>query len=94
MNEIILNEARKLISQRFSERRKELGFTQEYIAEITGLGIATIKRFESANFWIGTKQLLILCQAYQLFFFVEEKDSKSTVAKLMRERWKRNGDNN
>lgn len=94
MDESILNEARELISRRFADRRKNLGITQEQMAEISGLGIATIKRFESAKFWIGTKQLLILCQAYQLFFFVEDKDADIPIAKQMRERWQRKGDKN
>lgn len=94
MKEELLDTARELISLRFAERRKELGITQEELANMTGLGVATIKRFETNKFWIGTKQLLILCHHLQMFFFVEEKDSNTTDAKWMRERWQRKGDNN
>ena len=94
MNDKLLQEARELISLRFAERRKELGITQEKAAELSGLGIATIKRFESAKFWIGLKQLLMLCHAYQCYFFVEDKEANTPLAKQMRERWKRNNDNN
>lgn len=94
INGKVLEQARELISRRFAERRKELGITQEQAAELSGLGVATIKRFESAKFWIGLKQLLILCHVYDCYFFVEDKEANTTVAKQMRERWKRNSDDN
>lgn len=94
MDEFVLNEARELISRRFADRRKELGLTQEQVAELSGLGIATIKRFESAKFWIGLKQLLILSHVYNCYFFIENKEGDTPLAELMRERWKRDSDNN
>lgn len=94
MNEKTLEAARELISQRFAERRKELGITQEKAAELSGLGIATIKRFESAKFWIGLKQLLILCHVYECYFFVEDKEANTSLAKTMRDRWTRKNDKN
>lgn len=81
MTEELLNEARELISRRFAERRKELGISQEKAAELSGLGIATIKRFESAKFWIGLKQLLILCHVYDCYFFVEDKEGDTSPMK-------------
>lgn len=94
MNDKLLEEARELISLRFAERRKELGITQEKVAELSGLGVATIKRFESAKFWIGLKQLLILCHVYECYFFVEDKEGDTKLATQMRERWKRDSDTN
>ena len=94
MDESILNEARGLISQRYADRRKEKGISQQKLADMTGLGVATIKRFEANKFWIGTKQLLILSHHLQMFFFVEEKDGNTPDAKWMRERWQRKGDKN
>ena len=87
MNDKDYTEARKWIAGFIANRRKELGFTQEELAEKTGLGIATIKRFEDGKFWINLKTLLFICHELKLFFFLEEKDSEKELTKLMRERW-------
>ena len=94
MNEKVLEGARDLISGFFKSRREELGITQLELAEASGMGIATIKRFESGKFWINMKQYLILCHYLKLYPFVEEVESDKPLAKAMRERWKRDGDNN
>lgn len=87
MNEKVLLEARTMIAGFITNRRKELKITQEELAEKTGLGIATIKRFEAGKFWINIKTLLIICNSLQMFFFLEEKDSEKELAKMMKERW-------
>lgn len=61
MNEQVLQEARQLISGFLLNRRKELGITQDELAELSGMGVATIRRFESGKFWLNLKQYLILC---------------------------------
>lgn len=94
MKEEVLLEARALISGFLQNRRKQLGITQEQLADLSGMGIATIKRFESGKFWLNLKQYLILCHHLECYPFIEEKDSASPIAKQMRERWTRNGDAN
>lgn len=79
MNEDVLNEARRVISSFFCDRRKELKISQAELAEMTGMGIATIKRFESGKFWINMKQMLMLCQALDLRPFFEGKESDSEL---------------
>jgi transcriptional regulator with XRE-family HTH domain len=71
MNERVLLEARGLISGFLQNRRKELGITQEQLAELSGMGIATIKRFESGKFWLNLKQYLILCHHLKCYPFIE-----------------------
>jgi transcriptional regulator with XRE-family HTH domain len=92
MNEKLLLEARKLISGFLKSRREELGITQQQLADLSGMGIATIKRFESGRFWLNLKQYLILCHPLKCYPFLAEMDSKNEFAKLMRERWKRQAD--
>ncbi|MDD4291970.1 MAG: helix-turn-helix domain-containing protein [Clostridia bacterium] len=87
MDEKILYEARKLIAGFIVARRRELGITQEQLAEKCGVGIATIKRLELGKFWLNLKQLLIICHSLDLFFFVGEKESDEDYSKVMRERW-------
>lgn len=65
MNETILEQDRESISRSLVKRRKELGMTQDELAAKSGMGIATIRRFETAKFWIGLKQLVILCRCLQ-----------------------------
>lgn len=94
MNENVLLEARGLISGFLKNRREELGMSQAALAELSGMGVATIKRFESGKFWLNLKQLLILCHHLDCFFFIEEKEADTDSAKAMRERWKRPKDEN
>lgn len=66
MNEKKLNESRKQIAAFIQNRRNELGISQASLAEQTGMGIATIKRFESGKFWLNMKQYILLRNALQL----------------------------
>ena len=94
MNEQLLDEARKLIVGFFVNRRKELGLTQQDVADKAGLSLRTVKGFELMQFWPGLKQYLSLCHALDLYFFVEEKEGSGPYAKTMRERWQRKSDKN
>ena len=87
MNENDLNQERKLISGFIRKRREDLKITQEQLAEKTGLGIATIKRFEAGKFWLRLNTFLVICYALDMFFFIAEKDSNEDIAVLMRDRW-------
>lgn len=59
-----LNEQRKKIAALLKRRRNYLQLTQEQVSEMSGLGIATLKRLESGKFWIGLKQIIILSIIY------------------------------
>jgi len=92
MNNKVLLEARVLISGFLKSRREELGMTQEELAVLSGMGIATIKRFESGRFWLNLKQYLLLCHYLRCYPFLAEMEGKDEFAKMMRERWKRPAD--
>lgn len=66
MTEKQLNESREKIAAFIANRRNELDITQAQLAEMTGMGIATIKRFESGKFWLNMKQYVLLRNALQL----------------------------
>lgn len=66
MNEKKLIESRQQIAAFIQNRRNELGISQAALAEQTGMGIATIKRFESGKFWLNMKQYVLLREALQL----------------------------
>lgn len=94
MNEKVLLEARGLISGFLRSRREELGMTQQELADASGMGVATIRRFEGGRFWLNLKQYLILCHHLRCYPFVSTHEGKDEFAKMMRERWQRNGDDN
>lgn len=94
MSEKVLNEARALISGFLKKRREELGISQQALADDSGMGIATIKRFESGKFWLNLKQYLILCHHLKCYPFIEEVESEKELSTMMRNRWKRLGDRN
>ncbi len=66
MDEKKLNESRLQIAAFIQNKRNELGLSQAALAEQTGMGIATIKRFESGKFWLNMKQYILLRHALQL----------------------------
>jgi len=63
MTERQLHEKRMEISQAIRTARLERQISQATLSEKTGLGIATIKRFESGKYWLGTKQLILICKS-------------------------------
>ena len=87
INDKILEEARKLTASFLKNRRKELGLTQAQLAERCGMKQESIARMEASKFYLNTKQLWILCNALDLYFFLEEKESTSPTTISMRDRW-------
>lgn len=85
MNELVLLEARLLISRFLALRRNELGMSQQNLADLSGMGLSTIKRFESGRFWLNLKQYLILCHHLKCYPFLAETESEHPLAKDMRE---------
>jgi transcriptional regulator with XRE-family HTH domain len=66
-------EAKRLeICKKIVHKRIVMGLSQADLAKATGLGIATIKRMESENFWPGLRQLLIVCKALDLTFTIHD----------------------
>lgn len=60
MDDKQLNDTRLKIASKIKTTREAAGISQADLAEKTGLGIATIKRFESGRFWLNMKQYIIL----------------------------------
>ncbi len=94
MNKKVLMEARELISGFLKNRREELGLSQAKLAEVSGLGIATIKRLEGNKFPPNIETVMVLCHHLRCYFFVSEMESNEEFSKLMRERWTRIADEN
>lgn len=90
MNEQVLNETRQIIAGFLRNRRKELGMTQQEVADVTGFGLRTIHRIEQGHFWMNMKQYLLICWALHLFPSIAEMESDTDVARALRDNWKPN----
>lgn len=90
----VLDEARDMIAVFISNRRQELGLTQQELADKAGLGWATVQRIEAKKFIPDGKSLLKICYALDCFFFFGEKESDEPFIKAFRDRWSRPGDRN
>lgn len=88
LDENTVKEFGKVIGKTIEARRKELKITQEQLAEMIGVHFTTINRLENAKFSPRLELFARVCHALDLFFFVEEKDSKEKLSQLMRDRWK------
>ena len=82
-----LSEARQLIACFFRQRREELNMTQEQLAEKTGLGLSTVKRFESAKFWPVLKHFFIFCEALNLSLSAIPYANSVDFIDTMRKQW-------
>ncbi len=93
MNENTLNEARKMIAEFIKSRRVQLMLTQQQLADKAGWHQQTIQRIEAGKFFLNLKQLLIICECLDCYFFFGEKDSSDPLIETMRDRWGKNSNN-
>ncbi|WP_313375246.1 helix-turn-helix transcriptional regulator [Chishuiella sp.] len=66
-----------LLIEQIKKRRKVLAITQETLAEISGVGLRTLKQFESGNGNPTLETLQKLCDALGLEIKLEVKSIKS-----------------
>lgn len=66
-----------LLIEQIKKRRKVLAITQETLAEISGVGLRTLKQFESGNVNPTLETLQKLCDALGLEIKLEVKSIKS-----------------
>ena len=80
-------EIRRILSKNLKEQRVKLGYSQERLAEVTGLSIQTINDIEGGRKWLSDKTITKLSAAlhvecYQLlipeFASQNKKDTSST----------------
>jgi len=90
----VINQARDLIAGFVLSRRKELGISQAKLAERAGLNVKTIERLEKKHFAPDFTTLMKLCHALDCYFFFGEKEKDEPVINTMRDRWRREGDQN
>jgi len=69
----------KYLIQAIKERRAQLNVTQEVLAEVSGVGLRTLKQFESGkgNPTLETLQKIGFALGMELHFSIKKLDSKS-----------------
>ena len=59
-------EIREILSKNLKEQRNKIGFTQEKLAEISGLSIQTINDVEGGRKWVSDKTITKLAKALRI----------------------------
>ena len=62
-------EIRKILAKNLKEQRMKMGYTQEKLAEISGLSIQTINDIEGGRKWVSDKTITRLSIALQIECF-------------------------
>jgi transcriptional regulator with XRE-family HTH domain len=86
--------ARKVLLDFVASTAQEKGITQEEIARRTGFTQSNVSRMLSGRYPPSLDNFMKLCEAVDLYIFIEPKSSDSDLATLMRNRHRRKGDTN
>lgn len=87
MNQQVLEEARNMIAGFLKSRRKELGYTQQELADLCGFHRNTIRNIEEGDFWPNMKQYFIIAHHLKCFPFLVTYEDTSEYGELMRKHW-------
>ena len=74
------NELREILSRNIKFYRKRLFFTQEKLAEKTGLSTQTINDIEGCRTWVSDKSLIKIAEALQISpadLLIKQEDNNS-----------------
>lgn len=66
------------LAEELRQRRKELNISQQELAAVIGIGLATLNRIESGKHIPGLRTLLPLADALGLTLVLQPKDSLTT----------------
>jgi transcriptional regulator with XRE-family HTH domain len=85
-------EIRRILSINIKKRRKDMGISQEKLAELAGLSAQTVNDIEGCRMWVSDKTIAKLCgalriEAYQLLLpYLSERplvNKESTALELL-----------
>jgi transcriptional regulator with XRE-family HTH domain len=85
-------EVRKIIGSWLKDMREEKGYTQDDLAEKMGVTRTTIAKIENGQWNFGVDTITLFAIHLDFYQFFVPKSSKSDLAKTMRDRWKREQD--
>jgi len=89
--DIKLLEIRRILSKNLKEQRKKQGFSQERLAEISGLSVQTINDIENGRKWVSDKTITKLSLALEIECFqllvpdyqVQNRNKTTSTRKLI-----------
>lgn len=73
---------RKFIGMKIRDRRKELGLTQEGLAEAIGITYQQLQRYENGRSYLNTDRLQAISSALEIpltYFFEERGEEKVSI---------------
>lgn len=94
MKDKVITEARKIICKQLGEIARSNNITQEEIAGRLGMKQSSVSRIFSGRYSPTLDTILAICRVVSANIFIEEKNGNSDMAKIMRDRLLRQGDNN
>lgn len=86
VNEEVIKTARVLIGDFVRDRRNERGLSQTALAEEADVDFKSIIRLEQGR-GCSLSTLIRLLAVLDSYLFIEEKEGKSDLAEMMRNRW-------
>jgi len=89
VNPEYLIEVRKIIGDWLKDMREQKGLSQQELADKMGIDQGTIAKIENGRWNFGIDTITMFAIHLDFFQFFIPKDSKGDLAKTMRERWKR-----
>ncbi len=92
MNQEKIKEARRLLCQYLRKTAKEKGLSTYKIAELTGFAQPNVHRMLSGKHPITLDNFIILCDVINAYIFIIDKNEDADIVTLMKDRWRRTGD--
>lgn len=85
-------EARKMLCAYLGQVAREKGMSTYKIAEITGFKQPNVHRMLSGRYAPSLDHFIMLCDAINTYIFIIDKNADDDFTQLMRDRWRRPGD--
>lgn len=92
MNEEKIVEARIMLCNYLASLAKEKGLSTYKLAEMTGFKQPNVHRMLAGKYSPSLDNFIKLCDAIGVYIFILEKESQDDLAQIMRDRWRRPGD--
>ena len=87
-------EARKMLCRYLGDTARERGISTYEIAEKTGFDRPNVSRMLNGHYAPTMDNFIKLCDAIGVYIFIVDKEGEGDLVEMMKERWKRKGDDN
>lgn len=92
MKDPVITEARKMLVKYLHDEVIQKGISIDQLSEKTGMDPSNITRIFSGKYSPSIDIFLILCRALDCYIFVIDKNADDDLVEMMKNRWRRNFD--